>query len=1540
MAQASPPVRISLRTSWNSPPPLVEMIETVALENADAFFPLVDQLTDPDTHALHPHRSAEALHQLTLEAALENKLLNAPGAVQFVEMGFAMHTATPKIEAFYQHYAGLTGHKQCGGTWVDWYGTVVCDVETLVQLAGQDTLDARAGEPTPFVPPKLLPFDHVYAEQRETRPPRTAILYASLESDNFRDLHVFLLRHAAAGALEYVFRHIPPETHKEKSYLSGFGVGLDLKKTDYLAVDDRNLHGSTTGASASEDASSNVDSIAALIDAYPAFSAGAEALTTEEIQRLGVKAVQLISDAEDPLDTLQQLSHNFPKYAVELGRRVQVNESLAEELHENQLKVQAGNNIFWLNGQSIPANDVTPLHLLRALKKERTVMLALNKLGFERGEAIDLLTRRIGATASTTSGMEGLVDASDRSEGGDLITWWNDFDTDSRYSRWTPSIFQLLRPTYPGQMPTVKLNLFNVVLALDLSQPNALAFLSNAVPNLINRNLPFRFGLVPLIETENGAMMARLFYFLVENFGRKKTAAYFRAVHLDSDPSTRAEAIDWNVARKAFEDLLVKSESEHDASIFAGIIQGKLLPEAKFDGITSYVKRMGASLTANPEGHVFLNGRHFDMDEMVMRGLQTEVNKQLQFLQEQIYAGSITDDDVPRMATYFYDLPATSRTRNRYITSNSKDGLKVSMNAYFNTGFEPKNGAYAQSASNDLLVTMVVAADFTTEAGVELVKAALRSLDEDSHSRITFVHNPSSVSRHSVDHLLSALGMASTDTQTPITDEGTFQALAKESAYEPERSALYTASGIRFLKEFGVQPGAQSIVINGRAIGPFEGDFGQEDFKALEEYEIKRIAELSAALPEIAPWSNTLDRASRSQLLLMSSIVLSATQQPDPSEVGLFDAPLRPRFRGYSVLDKKFTGFEYGDNSTALYQISAIIDPLSETAQRWASILRWISALPDVYVEVRLNPLSTEEIPLKRFYRSNLLAAPQFDDNGDEVRAETIFNDLPLEPIYTLAMEVPSAWLVRPRESTYDLDNIQLGRIAPGDSSVDATFELDYIVIEGHARDMARNGSPRGLQLQLLDGENKTIDDTLVMANYGYFQFKTTPGVFELDIREGRGRQIYTLESVGAHGWDSPSVEEVGRGIAVTSFEGMTIYPKFRRVPGMENVDVLDPNLGDDDDDDDEGGFVDDLISGLKSFFGTAEKAKVEETGLVPVKQQADINIFTVASGLLYERFVGIMIQSVMRHTNSTVKFWFIENFLSPSFLEFIPHYAEAYGFDYELVTYKWPSFLRAQKEKQRIIWAYKILFLDVLFPLDLKKVIFVDADQIVRTDLQELVDLDLHGAVYGYTPMGDDNTDMEGFRFWKTGYWKESLRGRPYHISALYVIDLVKFRQGAAGDILRGHYQALSADPNSLANLDQDLPNNLQREVPIFSLPEDWLWCETWCSKDRLHRAKTIDLCQNPLTKEPKLARARQIPEWEEYDREIAMFTKKLADEGKIRKGAAVVDINVLAGEPVTTVGSEPEPDAGRIDNTIVRDEDSEQLGGATVDDRVKDEL
>jgi UDP-glucose:glycoprotein glucosyltransferase len=51
-------------------------------------------------------------------------------------------------------------------------------------------------------------------------------------------------------------------------------------------------------------------------------------------------------------------------------------------------------------------------------------------------------------------------------------------------------------------------------------------------------------------------------------------------------------------------------------------------------------------------------------------------------------------------------------------------------------------------------------------------------------------------------------------------------------------------------------------------------------------------------------------------------------------------------------------------------------------------------------------------------------------------------------------------------------------------------------------------------------------------------------------------------------------------------------------------------------------------------------------------------------------------------------------------------------------------------------------------------------------------------------------------------------------------------------------------------------------------------------------------------LQKEPKLARARKIPEWEAYDAEIARFARKLAEDGVIRSGMAAADANVLANE------------------------------------------
>ncbi|VDM38735.1 unnamed protein product [Toxocara canis] len=531
----------------------------------------------------------------------------------------------------------------------------------------------------------------------------------------------------------------------------------------------------------------------------------------------------------------------------------------------------------------------------------------------------------------------------------------------------------------------------------------------------------------------------------------------------------------------------------------------------------------------------------------------------------------------------------------------------------------------------------------------------------------------------------------------------------------------------------------------------------------------------------------------------------------------------------------------------AALNIVCIVDPLSTHAQRLGPLVNVIQQIANADMKIVMNPKAKlSELPLKRFYRLVLEPSVAFDDSGriSSVAYQARFTSLPEKQLLTLSLIPSDSWMVQAVKAVYDLDNIKMQNV---EGNVIAEFELENILLEGHCFDENTGTPPRGLQFTLGTHTDLTMYDTIVMANLGYFQLKANPGAWILRLRTGKSTDIYDITS--HTNTESEGVDEVH--VLIDSFSGRTIRVRVSKKEGKQDENLLSEGRANE-----EEGLQQSLWSSISSTLSGSEKYDA-------------INIFSLASGHLYERFIKIMMLSVMKHTKHPVKFWLLKNYLSPHFKETLPVMANYYGFQYELVEYKWPRWLHQQTEKQRVI--YKILFLDVLFPLDVRKMIYVDADQVVRADLMELMELDLGGAPYGFTPFCDSRTSMEGFRFWKKGYWANHLAGRKYHISALYVIDLVKFRQIAAGDRLRGQYQGLSADPNSLSNLDQDLPNNMIHQVRIKSLPQEWLWCETWCDDASKANAKTIDLCNNPLTKEPKLDSAtRIIPEWNDYDSEI----------------------------------------------------------------------
>jgi UDP-glucose:glycoprotein glucosyltransferase len=117
------------------------------MEEPEAFFPMLDILTSPDALLADDKMSPEAQQQLAFETALSAGYLSKPGSTEAVHAQLGLHTATPKIAAFYQHYSDkirvqdvLEKTRTCG-SWVDWYGEVVCELDKLILLTGPEILD-------------------------------------------------------------------------------------------------------------------------------------------------------------------------------------------------------------------------------------------------------------------------------------------------------------------------------------------------------------------------------------------------------------------------------------------------------------------------------------------------------------------------------------------------------------------------------------------------------------------------------------------------------------------------------------------------------------------------------------------------------------------------------------------------------------------------------------------------------------------------------------------------------------------------------------------------------------------------------------------------------------------------------------------------------------------------------------------------------------------------------------------------------------------------------------------------------------------------------------------------------------------------------------------------------------------------------------------------------------------------------------------------------------------------------------------------------
>ncbi|KAI1056814.1 hypothetical protein LB507_002177 [Fusarium sp. FIESC RH6] len=1420
-ASASPSVNVGMNAAFPRGPYLLELLETAAGENSTAYFPLLDKIASG--HFVSAKSDAE-LYDRFLEVLQKDDHITTPEALSTFKLSLSLRAAAPRIEAHYQYYSTAVDPEPPVN------GADSCDSWALVDNKKycSPSLDTSVEGEVSTKQIKVLPFDRVLGLGKD------AILYADPASTSFGPFHDALSKAARQGNLSYRLRYRRSnDASRSPLPVSGYGVKLDLKRTDYIVIDDRE-GGQKTGQKPVA-ADVDLDATEDVADLKP--------LSSSELASLGLKAASFILKSENPLDALVKSTQDFPKFSASIASH-EVTQDFVEEQEKNVAAgVPSGINFLWMNGVQLIERQVEPFALIEMIRRERKLIDGVRELGFSGQQAVSLLGHSEIAS-SKADDEPPRFDWTDRLENGKAVMWLNDLEKDARYQKFPSDLTALLQRTYPGQLPQVAINLFHVVAPVDFTNlEDGRAF--GQLAQFMQRGITIRFGIVPLATTPESTAQAKVVYHLMETYGFEALITYLQESEEGPEGAANkksfARAID---GRQPLPEMTKMTLSE--------VLEAESYVQ-KVKASQVWASRLNANTTVRP---IFVNGMAIPREKSWVQVMGQRLTEDQQTIQKAVYFGHVNEE--ASVSDLF--LNSALSKRNTYIFPDDDKALRIlDINKLYteHAGLFGKVAvlhADPESAKEDWAVLTTVA-DLNTDDGQDLLIAALEFKRNNRGVRLDVIHNPPSpTDAHAINGAfkLSEVKLAEMKSKDDLK-------AVLEASWTAEEDGFATKLS-NFLSTSNILPGTKSLLLNGRVVGPLPSEisFKDDDIKQLLEFEQRnRILPVYAAIKELGFADKLSDPLAAAKL---TSITALSTISDLPQ--GIFESAPSIRSTLYSTWNSTHSAIEVGNSETASIHIAGLLNPTSEQGQRWAPILKVLSELDGVYLKLFMNPKEViDELPIKRFFRYVLDSTPSFDASGHVQSPKAHFKGLPSEALLTAGMDVPPAWLVAAKDSVQDLDNIKLSSVK---TDIDVTYELENILIEGHSRD-GKRGAPRGAQLALATEKDPLVTDTIVMANLGYFQFKANPGFYNIQLKEGRSSKIFNIESVGAQGYAAVPGDE-GTEIALMDFKGTTLYPRLNRKPGMEEVDVLESPDSEND------GIVAKGLKFAESFLGGTKSPKE-----ISAKEHAEINIFSVASGHLYERMLNIMMVSVMRNTKHTVKFWFIEQFLSPSFKEFIPHMAAEYGFKYEMVTYKWPHWLRQQKEKQREIWGYKILFLDVLFPLSLDKVIFVDADQVVRTDMMDLVNHDLEGAPYGFTPMCDSRTEMEGFRFWKQGYWANYLRGLPYHISALYVVDLNRFRQLAAGDRLRQQYHQLSADPNSLSNLDQDLPNNMQFAIPIHSLPQEWLWCETWCSDESLSNARTIDLCNNPQTKEPKLDRARrQVPEWTVYDNEIAALDRR----------------------------------------------------------------
>lgn len=639
-AAKSHPISTLINAKWNLTPVQLEIAEYLSDSSNQKYWLYIDELTKIDLDDLDTDSTR---YKASIDIA--NEFLSH-AQIKLLKLSLSLRSLTPRIQSHLMIADDVLKRGDCENSraFVMCGNELVCNVnEMRKKLKNRGILNNS----------NLYSFDHIYPGT-ETHS-FVAVLYGEIGSREFNDFHKVLKTESQQGDIKYVTRHFVRHRSQRKVRLSGYGVELHLKSTEYKAQDDspRKDNEELFEAESDESEVEGFD-FKKLKEMYPHLSHSLDKMRASllekneeiaplkawEFQELGLQAAERVASiqGEEALTILQFTAQNFPTQAKTLIH-TKVSDEFKAEMKNNidvfarNLNLQPPDAALFVNGLYFDAESLDVETLLDTLKKESLILDGLSRIGLKGSASGPLLALDFASQAK-----EFAIDIRDSA-----VIWVNDLEVDKEYRRWGASVMDMLRPTFPGMMRSVRKNFFNLVLIFDPIKPETRDLLRMSESFVVNM-APIRFGVV--FDTHLGVgkldevyrTINSAFNFMHQKKGPREALSFLLDIYASTE---KDQDVDVENIRKVFKKTNSKlSSSEVDDALGedSDFDYGRQLSE-------EFVERMGVKKL--PQGllnGVLLNDKLLNRDEFEELIL-TEIMQQTPTLQKAIYRGELSDGE-------------------------------------------------------------------------------------------------------------------------------------------------------------------------------------------------------------------------------------------------------------------------------------------------------------------------------------------------------------------------------------------------------------------------------------------------------------------------------------------------------------------------------------------------------------------------------------------------------------------------------------------------------------------------------------------------------------------------------------------------------------------------------------------------------------------------------------------------------------------------------------------------------------------------------